>query len=98
MISIPCESRMMRFDKNSTPLILRLTAGHRCLVLISPPGELTNMVQVMVAMGKLCFATKLEDMNKCDAPESNKIVAGCELARNIPYTMSVASYASLVVI
>jgi hypothetical protein len=23
-------------------------------------------------------------MNECDAPESNKTVAGCELARNIP--------------
>jgi hypothetical protein len=26
------------------------------------------------------FATKLDDMNECDALESNKIVAGCELA------------------
>ena len=41
------------------------------------------MVQSMVAIGKLYFATKLADMNECDAPESNIIIAGCELARNI---------------
>jgi hypothetical protein len=66
------------------PLILILTARHICLVLILPPGELTSMVCFMVAIGRLYIATKLDDMNECDAPESNKIVAGCELARNIP--------------
>jgi hypothetical protein len=40
----------------------------------------------MVAIGRLCFAIKLDVMNECGAPESNKIVAGCELARNIPST------------
>jgi hypothetical protein len=68
--------------------MLILTAGHICLVLISPPGELTSMVCFMVIIGILYFATKLDDMNECDAPESNKIVAGCELARNIPNIMS----------
>jgi hypothetical protein len=29
----------------------------------------------MFAIGRLCFATKLDVMNECDAPESNKIVA-----------------------
>jgi hypothetical protein len=38
----------------------------------------------MVAVGRLYFATKLDDINEHDALESNKIVAGCELARNIP--------------
>jgi hypothetical protein len=64
--------------------MLILTAGHICLVLISPPGELTSMVCFMVIIGRLYYATKLDDMNECDAPESNKTVAGCELARNIP--------------
>jgi hypothetical protein len=41
----------------------------------------------MVVIGRLYFATKFDDMNECDAPESNK-VAGCELARNIPYITS----------
>jgi hypothetical protein len=65
-----------------------LTTGHICFVLISTPGELTSIVCFMVAIGRLCFATKLDDMNECDAPELNKIVAGCELTRNIPSTMS----------
>jgi hypothetical protein len=54
-----------------------LTAGHICFVPISPPGELTSIVCFMVAIGRLCFATKVDDMNEQDAPESNKIVAGC---------------------
>jgi hypothetical protein len=68
--------------------MLILIAEHICLVLISPPGELTSMVCFMVAIGRLCFAKKLDVMNECDAPELNQIVAGCELARNIPSTTS----------
>ena len=48
-------------------------------------------MHVIVAIARLYFATKLDDINECDAPESDKIVAGCELARNIPYTTYVAS-------
>jgi hypothetical protein len=59
--------------------MLILTAGHICLVLISPLGELTSMVCFMFAIDRLCFVTKLDVMNECDAPESNKTVAGCEL-------------------
>jgi hypothetical protein len=68
--------------------MLILTTGHICLVLISPPSELTTMVCLVVAIGRLCFTTKLDVMNECDAPESNKIVAGCDLERNIPSTTS----------
>jgi hypothetical protein len=64
MMSIPLESRRMRFDGKSTPLIVILTAGHICFVLISPPGELTSIVCFMVPIDKLCFATKLDDMNE----------------------------------
>jgi hypothetical protein len=49
-------------------------ARHICLVLISPLGELTSMVCFMFAIGRLCFATKLDVMNECDAPESNKTI------------------------
>jgi hypothetical protein len=56
-------------------LMLILMAGHICLVLITPPGELTSMVYLMVVIGRLYFATKLDDTNECDAPESNKTVA-----------------------
>jgi hypothetical protein len=78
---MPLESKRMRFDGKSTPLMLILMAGHICLVLISPPGELTSMVCFMFAIDRLCFATKLDVMNECDATESNKIVARCEIAR-----------------
>jgi hypothetical protein len=71
-------------------LMLILTVGHISLVLISPPGELTSMVCFMFSIGRLCFATKLDVMNKCDASELNKTVAGCELVRNIPNTTSCA--------
>jgi hypothetical protein len=78
--------------------MLILMAGHISLVLISPPGELTSMVCFMFATGRLCFATKLDAMNECNAPELNKTVAGRELARNIPNTTSCACYASSLVI
>jgi hypothetical protein len=65
-----------------------LITGHICFVLISPPGELTSMVCFMIVMGKSCFTTNDEDIKDCDAPESNKTVVGCELARNIPNTTS----------
>jgi hypothetical protein len=51
------------------PLMAILIAGHICLVFISPPGELTSMVYVMLVMGKLCFATNFDDMKECNAPE-----------------------------
>jgi hypothetical protein len=34
------------------------------------------MVYFMMVMGRLCFATNVDDMKECDAPESNKFVAG----------------------
>jgi hypothetical protein len=70
--------------------MLILMAGHISLVLISPLGELTSMVCFMFAIGRLCFAIKLDVMNECDAPKLNKTVAGCELVRNIPNTISCA--------
>jgi hypothetical protein len=57
-------------------------------VFISPPGELTIMVYIMMVMDRLCFATNFDDMKECDAPKSSKIVVGCEFARNIPNTTS----------
>jgi hypothetical protein len=63
--------------------MLILAAEHICLVLISPPGELTSMVCFMIVIGRLYFVIKFDDVNECDAPESNKTVTGCELIRNI---------------
>jgi hypothetical protein len=42
----------------------------------------------MIVMGRLRFTTNDDDIKECDAPESNKTVAGCELTKNIPNTTS----------
>jgi hypothetical protein len=52
MMSMPLESKIMRFTRKSTPLMVILNAGHICFVLISPPGELTSMVYFMIVMGR----------------------------------------------
>jgi hypothetical protein len=65
-----------------------LIVGHICFVRISPPGELTSMVYFMIVMGSWYLTTNDDDIKECDAPKLNKIVAGCELARNIPNTTS----------
>jgi hypothetical protein len=44
--------RMMRFARKSTPLMVILTAGHICFVLISPLGELTSIVYFIIVMGR----------------------------------------------
>jgi hypothetical protein len=46
-----------------------LIVRHICIVFISPPGELTIMVYFMMVMGRLWFATNLDVMKECDAPE-----------------------------
>jgi len=33
-------------------------------------------------IGILCFSTKLDDMNECDAPESNNTVASTKLTNS----------------
>jgi hypothetical protein len=63
-----------------------LTTRHICFVLISPPSELTSMVCFIIDMGRWYFATNVDDVKECDALESNKTIAGCELAKNIPST------------
>jgi hypothetical protein len=68
--------------------MLILIVRHICLVFISPLSELKSIVCSMVAIDRLCFATKLDDMKECEAPESNKSAVRCELARNIPSTTS----------
>jgi hypothetical protein len=65
-----------------------LIAGHICFVRISPPGELTSMVCFMIVMDSWCLTTNDDDIKECNAPESNKTVVECELARNIPNTTS----------
>jgi hypothetical protein len=84
MMSMPLESRMMKFARKSTPLILILIVGHICFVLISPPGELTSMVCFIIVMGRWCFAANVDDTKECDAPKSNKTVADVSLQETYP--------------
>jgi hypothetical protein len=44
----------------------------------------------MELMGTSYFATNYSIINECDAPESNRTVAGTELIRNVPSTTSLS--------
>jgi hypothetical protein len=72
-------------------LILRLTHGHTYVDFISPFGELTKKCVFIELIGISCFATNNLVMKECDAPESNKTVAGTELTKNVPSTTPGAS-------
>ena len=60
------------------------TLGQRKVAHNSPPGELTNMVLPIGHIDIKCLFTNSADMKACEAPESNKNVAGCELTGNVP--------------
>ncbi len=62
--------------------------------LIFPPGDFVNKGFFNKTVGMPCFATNLDDMNECDAPESNKTVAGAEFTTNLPRTTFGVSSAS----
>ena len=53
---------------------------------MSPPGVRVNRGVFSSIIGTLFLSTKLDDMNECDAPESNNIVARVEMIRNSPST------------
>jgi hypothetical protein len=94
IISMPFDSMMMRFNRKSTPLMAILIARHIYVVFISALGELTSMAYFKMVIGRLFFATNFDNMKECNALESNKIVAGCEFARNVPSTTSWNYWAS----
>jgi hypothetical protein len=56
-----------------------------------PPGVFTKRGSFMASMGILCILTKVWKMNVCEAPESNKMVAGVEWTLNVPSITSGAS-------
>jgi hypothetical protein len=58
---------------------------------MSPPGVRVNKGAFSSTVGMLCFSTNLEDMNECNAPESNNMVAKTELTRNSLSTTPCAS-------
>jgi hypothetical protein len=58
---------------------------------ISPLGELISKCVFMELLGTSCFDMNYSVINEYDASESNKIVAGTELIRNVPNPTSLAS-------
>ena len=53
---------------------------------MSPPGVRVNRGVFSSTVAILYLSTKLDDMNECDAPESDNTVARFELTRNSPST------------
>ncbi|PUZ56515.1 hypothetical protein GQ55_5G320300 [Panicum hallii var. hallii] len=84
--SIPLDLSTTKSARNSTPLKLILTRGQPSWHLMSPPGVRVNRGVFSSTVGILCSSTKLEDMNECDAPESNSTVARAEWTRYSPST------------
>src|SRR6185295_14129469 len=82
--SIPLDLSTTRSAKNSTPLKLILTHKQPSWHLMSPLGVRVNRGIFSSTIGILCLSTKLDDMNECDAPESNNIFARVEQTRNSP--------------
>jgi hypothetical protein len=93
MMLMPFDSKAMRLETKSTPLILRFAFGHSYLAGISPPRELTIIRHLSRARGRFCFSTYAADMKQCDAPESNSTTIEVSLTINIPMTPSGASCA-----
>src|SRR4051812_5053155 len=58
------------------------------VVRYCPIGVRTIIGGFIVSYLKLCENANVSDMNECDAPESNKIVAGTELTRRVPITVA----------
>ncbi|PVH47751.1 hypothetical protein PAHAL_4G142100 [Panicum hallii] len=84
--SIPPDLSTTKSARNSTPLKLILTREQPNWQLMSPPGVRVNRGVASSTVGILCFSTKLEDINECDAPESNSTIARAELTRYSPST------------
>ena len=82
LINYPARKRM-RFSNKA----LSFNLWHAYLDSIFPPRVSTNMVNFIVDVGRLYFATKLDDMKECVAPESNRTVTELELMVNIPSTI-----------
>ena len=97
MTSISIESKTTRSARNSTPLKRIFTRGHPKKHLMSPPGDWVIRGFFSKTVGMPCFAANFDDMNECDAPESNNTVAGAELIMKLPRTTSGVSFASCAV-
>src|ERR1044072_3738216 len=94
MRSMVEDFRRMGGARNSIPSISTVVFGTNMVVRHWPIGVRTMIGGFIVSYLKLYENSNASDMNECDAPESNKIVAGTELTRRVPITVAGWSGAS----
>src|ERR1044071_4228715 len=82
MRSMVEDFRRMGEARNSIPSISTMVLGTILEVWQWPIGVRTTIGGSIFSTMKLCDNANASDMNECDAPESNKIVAGMELRRS----------------
>jgi hypothetical protein len=86
--------KMIRLALNDSPWISIGTSMQFLLVFMTNPGIWTSIALGIIVGSNFPFAMKFSVMKEWDAPESNSTLAGVELTRNVPRTMSGASAAS----
>src|SRR3954467_10413264 len=94
MRSMVEDFRMMGETRNTIPSTSTVELGTNLVVRHWPIGVRTTIGGFIVSSVKLCTNANDSDMNECDAPESNKIVAGTELTRRVPIMIAGRSRAS----
>ena len=80
--------KMMGETRNIIPLTSTVELGTNLEVWHWPIGVRTTISGFILSSVKLCANANDSDMNECDAPESNKTVAGTELTRRVPITVA----------
>ena len=80
--------RMIGETRNIIPSTSTVEFGTNLEVWHWPIGVRTTIGGFIFSSRKLCANANASDMNECDAPESNKIVAGTELMRRVPITVA----------
>src|ERR1041385_3624709 len=88
MRSMVEDFRRMGEAKNLIPSISMVVFGTSMVVRHWLMGVRTTIGGFIVSYLKLCKNANASDMNECDAPVSNKTVAGMELTRRLPITVA----------
>src|SRR3954463_14074027 len=94
MRSMAEDIKMMGEARNSLPSISMMVLGTILVVRHWPIRVRTTIGGSIFSNVKLCDNANASDMNECDAPESNKTVAGTEFTRRVPITVAGCSRAS----
>jgi hypothetical protein len=89
--SKPCNSNTIKLVGKLYAPISRLRLQHPKAATNYPPGELIFIGVGMLSVGMLFLSTNTLDMNECDAPVSNRTIAGNLLSKSVPITASGSS-------